>query len=446
MNNKKVIISLFSLSFVFIITGVLAYFYNNSSIQNRFVSGTYKTVTTEEFTSPTNWLPGDVTPKTITTKNEGTVPVRVRVKLEESWEEVGKSDSTIPNSYCLEITSTGCNNHVQAAVINYDNFDDWVYSSYDDYAYYVHELGVGEETSSLIKSVTFNSQVGTAPLCNDDGEYVSCDSFYTNFVQPNFKGATYNLNFTIETVQADKYDEVWGYAPVMNDYVGDNPCTYNGELVSGAEYTNGQYTYRYRQIYFIDVNTEEWIYNSDLGWGVVLTNPESTAAVNTTLCSSINNKPIVSTSGMFANSKTTSIDMSSFDTSNVRYMYGMFYNSVISSVDMASLDTSKVKSMGMMFSKTNISSLNFSHNDISSLTDLYCMFEYSTINTLDLSTLEYRNNMNLYGIFRNANIDKIIVKDQAMADLGHMGYPCTNYYIGEELVYSKDNESCNSAN
>ncbi len=59
INNKKIIISLFSLSFGFFITGVLAYFYNNSSIQNRFVSGTYKTVTTEEFTSPTNWLPWD---------------------------------------------------------------------------------------------------------------------------------------------------------------------------------------------------------------------------------------------------------------------------------------------------------------------------------------------------------------------------------------------------
>ena len=433
MNNKKVIIALFSLSFLFIISGVLAYFYNNSSIQNRFVSGTYKTVSTEQFVSPTNWLPGDETVKTITTKNEGTVPVRVRVKIDDYW--MDKNNNRIDNKYCVEESGSSCINSVSATIINFDNTSDWIFSDIDNYFYYVGELQSGEETSSFIKSVTFNPLVGTI---------IDSNSQLNNFNK--FQGATYNLNFTIETVQADKCEELWEYVPAMYDYVGDNPCTYDGELVQGAEFVSGQYTYRYRQAYIIDVTQEGWENIPDLGWGVKLTNPDSTDPVTSTLCSSINNKPIVSTASMFANSKTTSVDMSSFDTSNVIYMNGMFYNSELNSIDMASLNTSKVKSMDLMFFSTEISNLDFSHNDISSLISLYCMFEYSNIDTLNLSTLEYKDNMFLYGIFRQSNIGRIIVRDQTIADLGHSAFPCTDYYIGEELVYPKDSDSCNSSN
>ena len=53
-----------------IIGTTFAFFSSDINIENIFNAGTYKTITTEVFTSPTRWKPGDETPKTIKTKNE----------------------------------------------------------------------------------------------------------------------------------------------------------------------------------------------------------------------------------------------------------------------------------------------------------------------------------------------------------------------------------------
>ena len=55
-----------------------------------------------------------------------------------------------------------------------------------------------------------------------------------------------------------------------------------------------------------------------------LNNKYSTDPVTSKLCTSINGIPIVSMREMFSESKTTSIDFSSFDTSSVNDMSGMF--------------------------------------------------------------------------------------------------------------------------
>ena len=53
---------------------------------------------------------------------------------------------------------------------------------------------------------------------------------------------------------------------------------------------------------------------------------------------------------MFDSSKATSLDLSSFDTSNVTDMLQMFYYSKATILDLSSFDTSNVISMGNMFS------------------------------------------------------------------------------------------------
>ena len=117
--------------------------------------------------------------------------------------------------------------------------------------------------------------------------------------------------------------------------IPNNPCTYNGELVQGAEYTNGQYTYRYMQ----ESAGDEWDNIDSDGWGITLTDKESTDPVTTAMCTSINNKPIVSMQGMFVGSKTSRIDTSSFDTTKVENMKGMFAGATnITALDLTSLD------------------------------------------------------------------------------------------------------------
>lgn len=149
-----------------------------------------------------------------------------------------------------------------------------------------------------------------------------------------------------------------------NDKFEGLNCIFDGELVQGVEYVNGQYTYRYMQEYSQNDNgITEWINISQIGWGVTLTNKESKQSVTTKLCSSINDKPIVSMSYMFNERKVTepygtvtefpcqatSIDLGSFDTRNVTNMQGMFYLSNVTTLDLSGFDISNVTNVGNMF-------------------------------------------------------------------------------------------------
>ena len=54
-------------------------------------------------------------------------------------------------------------------------------------------------------------------------------------------------------------------------------------------------------------------------------------------------------SGMFASSKATTLDLSSFDTSKVTNMNLMFYGSQATTLDLSSFDTSNVTNINQMF-------------------------------------------------------------------------------------------------
>ena len=199
MKKKKNILVLLIL---FLSIGVtIAYLQSTDTFENIFNAGTYKTVTTEEFTSPTNWAPGDTTEKTITTTNQGTIPVRVRVKLTETW--TSSNDGNLP----LE------SNGIQLAIINLDNTEDWVKDG--DYYYYVGELAPGETTSSLIESVTFNPDYEGDISCTTVDNTKTCESSSDGYM-----GGTYTLNITTETVQSDAFQEVWEleYNPTEERY------------------------------------------------------------------------------------------------------------------------------------------------------------------------------------------------------------------------------------
>ena len=146
--------------------------------------------------------------------------------------------------------------------------------------------------------------------------------------------------------------------------VKPNPCTYDGELVQGAEYVNGQYTYRYMQ----EGTSNDWKNIENDGWGVILTDKESTVDVTTKLCTAINDKPIVSMSFMFSGSKTNKIDLDSFDTSSVTNMTGMFAGQVnINKLNLKNFDTSNVLNMPIMFNgATSLEEVNLDGFDLTS--------------------------------------------------------------------------------
>ena len=169
---------------------------------------------------------------------------------------------------------------------------------------------------------------------------------------------------------------------VIIGYVKPNPCTYDGELVQGAEYVDGQYTYRFMQegnlIYNTSISAYEtgWQDMDIDGWGVALTDKDSPNPVTTTLCTSINDKPIVSMQAMFYGSQTSSIDTSSFDTSNVTNMRVMFMNcNQLNEIDVLNFDTSKVELFASLF------------NGCSKLKDL-------DLSNFEISQIIYQSNLN----------------------------------------------------
>ena len=216
--------------------------------------------------------------------------------------------------------------------------------------------------------------------------------------------------------------------------------TGKSSLIQGDEYVNGQYTYRYMQEIQYD-DTWHDAYSRENGWGVVLTDKNSTAPVTTDLCSSIDNMPIVSMSYMqfmFSGSAATSLDISSFDTSNVenmmamfessqattiifgdkwntsyvREMNKMFSNCNITSLDLSILDLSRTDSLEGMFTATKITNIDFSKLDTTNIRYMNNMFSYTKNLTLDLTGLDTSNVTNMDGMFYESQATTIIFGDK----------------------------------
>ena len=164
-------------------------------------------------------------------------------------------------------------------------------------------------------------------------------------------------------------------------------------LKVGDVYVNGQYTYKYMQEIRYD-DTWDDIYLGD-GWGVALTDKNSTAPVTTILCSSIDDKPIVSMSNMFANSQAASIDLLGFDTTKVENMQEMFLNVNVPTLDLSSFETPMLSNMSDMFAASNV-------------TDMSEMFYLSQIDNLDLTNIKTNNVTNMYRMFSSSHISNII--------------------------------------
>ena len=179
---------------------------------------------------------------------------------------------------------------------------------------------------------------------------------------------------------------------IIIGYVKPNNCTYDGELVQGAEYTNGQYTYRYMQE---GGYGSSWNNITDEGWGVKISNYSSTDDITTSLCSYINDKPVVSMAYMFFSTQAENIDLSSFYTSNVKSMESMFEYAKVQELDFSSFDTTNVNNMNYMFYGTyNLNKLDLRYFDTSRLkrlrTPFYSMANLKNLNVdnWDLSNIE----------------------------------------------------------
>ena len=219
-----------------------------------------------------------------------------------------------------------------------------------------------------------------------------------------------------------------------------NYCTTTETLTQGLIYTNGQYTYSYKQEGNSSSSGLAWKNITTDGWGVQLTDKTSTDAVTSELCLTINDKPVVSMTYMFNASQGTSIDTSSFDTSNVTNMSWMFANTQATELDLSNFNTSKVTNMSGMFMTSKATSLDLSTFDTSNVTNMGSMFKDSQATTLDVSKLNTSKVTYMYAMFSGSNATTLDVSNFDTSKVTNMSYLFKNSDV-TELDISKFNTS-----
>ena len=358
MKDKKVYIILI-ISLLFIIIGVSFAFFslnvigNDTAKINKVTSGTLElTFTDTSEISLENMLPGDSVEKVIKVTNTGTKEVSYNIGWIDYINEITNNELIIEGT-CKRLNSSNieegtCNNVSKKAITG----------------------------SNIISNIQIEPNV--------THEY----TLKITFIDTN-ENQNYNVNKSFNA----KLNITESTAKIVY-------CTFDGELVQGAEYVNGQYTYRYMQEFNYDENGElNWTNISNDGWGVQLTDKDSTDAVTSKLCAYINNKPVVSMSHMFTDSKATAIDLSSFNTSNVTNMIWMFRSTQVTTLNLSSFNTSNVTNMASMFRSSKLTTLDLSNFDTSSVTNMASMFGSSKITSLNLSNFDTSKVTDMNGMF-----------------------------------------------
>ena len=370
MNSSKKYLYVGVVALLLVIGVSLAYFGitiigNDTAKNNKVVTGNLElTYTDTTEISLENAFPGDSFTKTISVKNTGTKEASYNLIWQELNNEI-TNDELVIEASCKRLNSSGA------------------------------EEGVcGSISQTPIKSNTIKRNISIEP--NITYEYTVKVSFIdTGALQDYNKNKSFTGKLGI------------------NEYKLTSPtptyCTYNGELTQGAEYVNGQYTYRYMQEKAMDETTYDltWQNMETMGWSVVLTDESSTDSVTSTLCTYINNKPVVSMAWMFAASSATSIDSSSFNTENVTNMHGMFASSQVVTFDLSNFDTSNVTDMVWMFWNSQITALDLSSFDTSKVTDMEGMFAANPATELDVSNFDTSNVTNMSLMFASSRATEI---------------------------------------
>ena len=270
---------------------------------------------------------------------------------------------------------------------------------------------------------------------------------FKNDIIKSGESATYFLWLYLdETTPNDAQNTFFvGNIDVDGEFIPKNTifCTTNTELTQGAEYVNGQYTYRYMQEGKASSSGLAWQNITSDGWGVQLTDKTSTDAVNSEVCTYINNKPIVSMSFMFYESEATTLDLSSFDTSNVTNMSYMFSDSQATTLDVSNFNTSNVTDMSSMFEATQAVTLDVSNFNTSNVTNMGAMFYGSQAPTLDVSNFNTSNVTNMSSMFSDSQATTLDVSNFNISNVTDMSY-MFSYAANLKTIYASNKFNTNN--
>ena len=375
MKNKKILFGTFIALLLLLTTG-LSYAYFSTSVSGNndakdvvVETGTLKLVYTDSPEIVAEHIkPGWSTTKVVTVKNTGTLDVSYNLVWQELTNEITNNELVISAS-CERLNSS---NAVEGTCES------------------ITESPVGN--NKIKKNISIESGI--------THKYT-----FTITLKEMNQGQDYNQN--------KKFNGVIG----VEEYKKITPtpiyCTFDGELTQGAEYVNGEYTYRYMQktVYEWDIeshtNVISWNNMSEDGWGVRKTdNSAPSNEIVSAPCTYINDKAVVSYSNMFNiyTNQAKKLDLSNFNTSNVTDMSYMFASSGATTLDLSNFNTSKVTDMSNMFLGSGATTLDLSNFNTSKVTSMGGMFQSSKIVNLDLSSFDTSNVTDMGNMFKNSQV------------------------------------------
>lgn len=177
-----------SLVALFVLGGTLAWFTAEAEAPNMFTTGTVNIEIHEDLDDPNDWAPGIIKKKEVSVKNEGSLPVFVRVQLTPVWGSMNGEDFSEDEELSI------------GNVIFNVNEEDWVKSG--DWYYY---MGVIETAEGKTKGV-LEPEGKTPPLLYS----VTLDGSLTD---NDYQGKTLKIYVNAEAVQAAPIEaalEAWG--------------------------------------------------------------------------------------------------------------------------------------------------------------------------------------------------------------------------------------------
>ena len=209
--------------------GTLAYFNSRHTNVTSLSTDIYQTKVTDSFTSPDEWLPGTYIERDMKFQNTGNVKVAVRATVEEYWitangDRISNHDYT--NGYDAVLLNTprgdNYNNGIGSTMwvnngygwfTNYDMNYEEVSKTY----YYPFFVNPGSTTEPIITSISFNPNATNDYSCTTSNGVETCTS-----TGDGYDGATYHLNVTFESVQADVYLEYFTSLERQTNQPNDN--------------------------------------------------------------------------------------------------------------------------------------------------------------------------------------------------------------------------------
>ena len=144
-------------------------------------------------------------------------------------------------------------------------------------------------------------------------------------------------------------------------------------------------------------------------------------------------------------SSLTNLDLSTFDTSNLKVMFRMFYGMTqLENLDLSNFDTSNVEEMSEAFQDCSLDSLDLSHFNTSKTINMYGLFRNSNFTSLNLSNWDVSNVIAGSGLFSNLsfldnlNVSNWIVSSERISDFFQASNCSPINYINASNWYWKE--------